>query len=162
VANFPLSSRPKGFPLFPSGKPFATSWTPSNGIRRGTDTQPFLAGDTRPFLLRLPSLTDTPQELNAPQGGCRVAVEGDHPQELQPGAFVCCEDFHPLHLAHRPKIALSAACDRLVMRGSLLSEAARIALIQAVSFSVTGSPKISITAAAAVRPIACSKASRIR
>lgn len=103
-----------------------------------------------------------PQQLHAAQGQLQVAAPADLTQEPQPGALIRCEDFYPLHLAHRPKIALSAACDRLVMRGSLFSEAVRIALIQVVSFSVMGSPKISITAAAAVRPIACSKASRIR
>lgn len=162
MASFTLSSRSTGFPLFPSGKPLATSWTLSNWIRRGTDTQPFLAGDTRPFLLRLSGRTYTPQELQAPQSGRRVTIQADHPQKFKPAAFILSEIFHPQHLAHFPKIALIAACDRLVMRGSLLSDAVRIALIQVVSFSVTGSPKISISAVAAVRPIACSKASRIR
>ena len=107
-------------------------------------------------------LTDTPQELQPPQGRFRVALQTDHPQKFKPAAFILSEIFHLQHLAHFPKIALIAACDRLVMRGSLLSDAVRIALIQVVSFSVMGSPKISITAAAAVRPIACSKASRMR
>ena len=121
-----------------------------------------LTGSPRNAQLRPPSLTDAPQKLHAPQGGRKVTIQADHPQEFEPAAFVLSEIFHLQHHAHLPKIALIAACDRLVMRGSLLSEAARIALIQVVSFSVMGSPKISMTAAAAVRPIACSKASRIR
>ncbi|KQB12419.1 hypothetical protein AP071_06375 [Rhodobacter capsulatus] len=53
-------------------------------------------------------------------------------------------------------------CAKAAIRGSLLPDASRSSSSHAFSFAVTGEPKISMIAFAAVTPTACSSEIRIR
>ncbi len=113
------------------------------GIRRGAALQPFLAGVSVRVPSLAASLAKTPEQLHAAQGGARVCVVADLPQEAQPGPLIGCKFVTLMHRTHLRKMDLIAALDLLVTRGSVLPEASRISSSQARSLAVTAVPKMS-------------------
>ena len=125
-------------------------------------------------------LTEAPQESNTGQRRPDIPPVADHAQKLDPGdpvvgqlgrtkagwparngCVVVIRTVHA-HVLYLPKIARIAARLRVVIRGSVLHDAARISCSHAFSFSVTAVPMISIRASAAVSPSICSRVSRKR
>jgi hypothetical protein len=99
----------------------------------------------------------------------RVAASADDANELDPALFVLTQAVPRFQrgqglseqiLAHCPKIPRKMLRVRAVRRGSVFPEASRISTSQPRSFAVTGSPKMSMVACAAVCPTACARVSR--